>query len=171
MEVDNGSREDVAMAISQDLGEAPATAAAAAVVDAGDRMAEDAAAAAAHGAVQPGVPPAVTVQFMWGTQTFQRSEDVQGGRPVYRARGTVDGKPGLTLSYGEHGGGAWELGSNSGGCLYRIHTDAMSPGAFIGRQPWERVYGGTIYVTVMQSAPTDSGGWIDPALLAFDKEW
>mmetsp|Transcript_84770 Transcript_84770/g.263727 ORF Transcript_84770/g.263727 Transcript_84770/m.263727 type:complete len:159 (-) Transcript_84770:14-490(-) len=117
-------------------------------------------------------PPAVTVQFRWGIQTFQRTERMQCGRYVYQARGSVDGKGGLTLGYSEQGGGSWELGSSSGGCLYSFQTNAVTPAALVGNHPWERrAGGGTSHIIVMQSAATESGGWIDPALLAFDKKW
>mmetsp|Transcript_11929 Transcript_11929/g.32752 ORF Transcript_11929/g.32752 Transcript_11929/m.32752 type:complete len:158 (-) Transcript_11929:99-572(-) len=116
-------------------------------------------------------PSAVTVQFRWGVETFKRTDRVQCGRFVYKARGSVDGRGGLELSYSEHGGGSWELGGSSGGCLYRILTNAATPAALIGSQEWARTSGGTCHIIVMQSAATESGGWIDPALLAFDQRW
>mmetsp|Transcript_86933 Transcript_86933/g.243633 ORF Transcript_86933/g.243633 Transcript_86933/m.243633 type:complete len:194 (+) Transcript_86933:179-760(+) len=119
-------------------------------------------------------PPAVTVQFMWGTQTFYRTGVLQSGRCVYKARGTLDGKGGLTLGYREAAAGEqcgrWELGSVSGGCLYRLKSDASTPSEFVGNLPWERSYGGTVHVTVMQSAQTTCG-YVDPGLLAFDSLW
>eukprot|EP00415_Alexandrium_ostenfeldii_P003001 UN3001 len=117
-------------------------------------------------------PPAVTVEFMWGCQTFRRTEKTQCGRFVYKARGTVDGRGGLELSYSEHGGGSWELGSESGGCLYRYRTDGDTPSVLVGNLQWSRRSGGTIYVTLMQSAASsENGGWVDPALLAFHRKW
>mmetsp|Transcript_29515 Transcript_29515/g.57912 ORF Transcript_29515/g.57912 Transcript_29515/m.57912 type:complete len:149 (-) Transcript_29515:71-517(-) len=117
-------------------------------------------------------PPAVTVQFRWGIETFRRTEDQQGGRFVYKAKGSVDGRGGLRLAYGEKNGGCWELGNSAGNCQYRLRSDAQSPGDFIGYQAWERAAGGgECWITVMKSAATDNGGWVDPALLAFDKQF
>merc|ERR1712110_359480 len=108
-----------------------------------------------------------------------------------KTRGTVDGKGGLTLSYREpaataatgtddagsgkplssSGVGWWELGSKSGGCLYRHTTSATTPASLVGNLPWERSYGGAIHIPVMISAKPDGGGWIDPGILAFDQQW
>eukprot|EP00929_Paragymnodinium_shiwhaense_P026766 TRINITY_DN15833_c0_g1_i1.p1 TRINITY_DN15833_c0_g1~~TRINITY_DN15833_c0_g1_i1.p1 ORF type:complete len:115 (-),score=19.01 TRINITY_DN15833_c0_g1_i1:63-407(-) len=113
------------------------------------------------------------VQFMWGAQEFRRTGVVQCGRYLFKARGTVDGKGGLTLGYSEDSGGCWELGSPSGGTLYRIKTDAASPAGFLGQQKWQRKAGGPdIYVTIMQrSVEQDLEGWIDPQLLAMEKDY
>merc|ERR1719282_1577530 len=81
---------------------------------------------------------AVTVQFRWGTQVFYRTETVQCNRFVYKSRGTVDGKGGLILGYSDSDGGQWQLGSGSGGCLYRFRSAAESPAELIGDHPWER---------------------------------
>mmetsp|Transcript_11930 Transcript_11930/g.32754 ORF Transcript_11930/g.32754 Transcript_11930/m.32754 type:complete len:130 (-) Transcript_11930:99-488(-) len=105
-------------------------------------------------------------------QEFLDQADVSAfGKYTVQARGSVDGRGGLELSYSEHGGGSWELGGSSGGCLYRILTNAATPAALIGSQEWARTSGGTCHIIVMQSAATESGGWIDPALLAFDQRW
>mmetsp|Transcript_18389 Transcript_18389/g.53430 ORF Transcript_18389/g.53430 Transcript_18389/m.53430 type:complete len:168 (-) Transcript_18389:171-674(-) len=118
-----------------------------------------------------GGPPAVTVQFIWGTETFRRTDRVECGRFVYKTRGTVDGKGGLILGYAEHEGGCWELGSISGGCLYRFQTDAKTPAGLVGCRPWtRRSGGGTCNIVVMQRA-AETNGWVDPALLAFDRRW
>eukprot|EP00928_Gymnodinium_smaydae_P008462 TRINITY_DN13083_c0_g4_i1.p1 TRINITY_DN13083_c0_g4~~TRINITY_DN13083_c0_g4_i1.p1 ORF type:complete len:196 (-),score=39.54 TRINITY_DN13083_c0_g4_i1:180-722(-) len=120
-----------------------------------------------------GGPPAVTVQFMWGTQTFHRTDTQQSGRHVYRARGTLDGKGGLTLAYRESESeesapGFWELGNSSGSCLYRLRTAALTPSELIGTMPWERsVGGGSVNIVMMQSVSVESGGWVDPGLLPY----
>merc|ERR1719231_726682 len=101
-------------------------------------------------------PEAVMVQFMWGAQEFRRTETMQCGRYLFKARGTADGKGGLTLGYSELNGGCWELGSPSGGTLYRIITDATSPAGFLGNQAWQRkAGGGQIFITIMQRSVAD----------------
>merc|ERR1719203_1466454 len=107
-------------------------------------------------------PGGVTVQFMWGSQTFSRTDALQEGRYIYKARGTVDGKGGLTLCYSDRNGGSWELGSDSGGCLYYFETRAETPEGLVGHRQWTRRTGGSTWLVVMQSASTGSGGWIDP---------
>eukprot|EP00811_Abedinium_folium_P008252 NODE_17624_length_933_cov_10.362283.p2 GENE.NODE_17624_length_933_cov_10.362283~~NODE_17624_length_933_cov_10.362283.p2 ORF type:complete len:224 (-),score=64.90 NODE_17624_length_933_cov_10.362283:262-846(-) len=133
-----------------------------------------------EGPSPPG-PEAFSVQLMWGVETMTRQPYARCGRFVYKSRGSVDGRGGIELSYaaggqgGEGGegdaGGSWEIGGPSSGCLYRIRSDALTPQALIGRLPWTRSYGGVIYLTLVVSAATQSGGWIDPQLLAFNKKW
>mmetsp|Transcript_27043 Transcript_27043/g.58880 ORF Transcript_27043/g.58880 Transcript_27043/m.58880 type:complete len:166 (-) Transcript_27043:573-1070(-) len=118
---------------------------------------------------ESGSPPAVTVQFAWGRSTFLKQDTSVGGRPVYQAKGSLDGKGGLTLKYNpEREKGAWEIASQSGGCLYFLESDSAHPGAHIGHHPWSRVPRGVCHLTLMQSALTPAGGWVDPELLAYE---
>mmetsp|Transcript_28056 Transcript_28056/g.74130 ORF Transcript_28056/g.74130 Transcript_28056/m.74130 type:complete len:182 (-) Transcript_28056:76-621(-) len=117
-------------------------------------------------------PQAVSVQFPWGTDTFRATPEEKCGRFVYKTRGSIDGKGGLTLSFTDEHGGCWELGGSTG-TLYRRHGVDRSPSELIGYNEWQRsVGGGIIWITVMRSASSSTtGGWIDPALLAFDRKW
>mmetsp|Transcript_30761 Transcript_30761/g.56076 ORF Transcript_30761/g.56076 Transcript_30761/m.56076 type:complete len:227 (+) Transcript_30761:37-717(+) len=121
-------------------------------------------------------PPIVTVQFKWGVETFTQTDIIECERFVYRSRGSLDGRGGLKLSYSAPVDGAttgcWQLGSPSGGVLYRIENDGMTPAALLGNLPWKRAYGGVVHITVMRKTEEaqESAGWIDPPLLAGDKD-
>ena len=130
--------------------------------------------APAEGAdADPAGPPAISVQFRWGSQVFKRTEELRCGRRVYKSRGTLDGKGGLTLAYSScRLTGSWELGSESGGCLYFMESDAMTPSALIGNLQWARHPSGTCFITIMQSAAdAELGGWVDQPLLAMESMW
>ncbi|CAL1163407.1 unnamed protein product [Cladocopium goreaui] len=126
------------------------------------------------------IPDLVTVEFRWGTETFFRTEDRTHGRYIYRSRGTLDGKGGLRLQYqmskseiDERDDSGWEICGSQGKCLYRLQTDAASPGDFLGSQTWARGDRSSITLVVMQKARADiePGGWIEGGLLAFDRRW
>lgn len=149
----------------------------------GDQAEEQALSPGLHADDLSLAPPAViTVQFRWAAQTFHRSDAVNCNRHVYRSRGALDGKGGLVLQYNdsvEHGK-CWELGSLSGGVLYRLPSEATSPAGFIGNLPWNRTGGGTCYVTVMRknmaataadAAIDEVVGWVEPRLLAAESLW
>jgi len=88
------------------------------------------------------LPQAVIVTFEWGTQTLVHSAgDCKESRPVYRASQDIGAWEGLTLSFVE--GGSWELGSDAGGCLYRLRRDS-----FLGCRTWAPASGGSCQLTI-----------------------
>merc|ERR1712107_850143 len=106
-----------------------------------------------------------------GTETMKRTKQVRCGRYVYKSRGSLDGRGGIELSYNDENNGCWEIGGPSSGCLYRLEAKCVTPEGILGDRIWTRSYGGDIHIIICVSVATDNGGWIDPALLCFDRSY